>query len=433
MRMLMMNRVMNKTAIRAFILLLTGTLIIIAATLFIFNVYLTSYIHRIGRLEVIREMIRTVRLVSVIPPNELTKRLDLLAERGVNVAIRNTPLDHSYVIRPIDHDIDHKTVRALHRYLQNQRDTFRVSVALTENRWLLIRGRVVRHPWFDSGLLISAVLLLTALVLLCGGIVLYLAIPVRQFMASAERFGVDMQSPPIPMSGTPEVKAVIRAFNDVQARMRRLLTDRTQMLAAISHDLRTPITRLQLRLENFKDHPQYEKAAADLQDMERMIASILSFARDYARREPNERFDLDAFLSSICDDLQDAGYPVDYQGPERRVPWRGRLLALKRAFSNVIENAVKYGQVAHVQLIWGEGRLQVKIIDEGPGIPDAELEKVFDPFYRVDVARTPSQAGTGLGLAVARDIIRAHGGDIRLINREPSGLMVLIDLPDQVI
>jgi signal transduction histidine kinase len=217
----------------------------------------------------------------------------------------------------------------------------------------------------------------------------------------------------------------------MQDRVRRLLHDRTQMLAAISHDLRTPITRLQLRAEYLQGTNQYDKAIADLKEMENMISSILSFARDHVRSENMERFDLNALLQTLCDDLADVGSHVVYHSELQRMPYFGRIVALKRAINNLIENAVKYGDRAEVSLKQTDKELQIRISDEGPGIPQDQLEKVFAPFYRVDTARSPKKSGTGLGLAVARDIIRAHGGEIRLYNREPHGLTAVISLPRQ--
>ena len=149
------------------------------------------------------------------------------------------------------------------------------------------------------------------------------------------------------------------------------------------------------------------------------------------RSENMERFDLNALLESLCDEMVDVGHAVHYESDIQRWPYFGRIGALKRAFSNLIENAIKYGSEAEVMLKRVDNGVQIKIIDQGPGIPEDQFEKVFAPFYRVDQSRSPKTSGTGLGLAVARDIVRAHGGDITLFNRELKGLIVLVMLPLQ--
>ena len=160
-----------------------------------------------------------------------------------------------------------------------------------------------------------------------------------------------------------------------------------------------------------------------------MISSILTFARDSSRTEPMERFDLSALLESLCDDMVDMGREVEYQGKVDRFTYFGRLTSLRRAFTNFIDNAIKYGKVANVSLSRSNNEALIRIDDAGPGIPESELEKVFDPFYRVDPARTPQIGGTGLGMTVAREIVRGHGGEIILMNRKKGGLSVQIHLP----
>jgi len=265
---------------------------------------------------------------------------------------------------------------------------------------------------------------------MCAWAVKRLATPLGLFVNATKRFGVDVDAPPLALQGPPELQEVIVAFNEMQARVKRLLNDRTQMLAAISHDLRTPITRLQLRAEYLEDTNQYDKAIADLNEMENMISSVLSFARDHTQEEAMQRFDLNALLETLCNDMEDLGHDAVYHSDGSRAPYFGRISASRRAFTNLVENAIKYGEKVDVILKKvGDDILEVKISDSGPGIPESQMEKVFSPFYRVDAARSLQKAGAGLGLAVARDVIRAQGGDIQLSNREPRGLMVQVSLP----
>ncbi len=349
-------------------------------------------------------------------------RLRRLNQRGFRVRIADRAQRGAILVK-------NTTPAALTKLVEAHKQHVRVSLPLPDKRWLNIRGRVIEHQWLLFGFILTTIILVAALVLLCYWAVQHLALPLGQLVDAAKRFGMDVQAPPLAESGTAEMQEFSRAFNQMQGRIRRLLHDRTTMLAAISHDLRTPITRLQLRTEYLKGTPQYEKAVADLEDMERMITSILAFARDHTRSEAAERFDINALLESTCNDFCDAGHQVVYHGLDQRVAFYGRLSAIRRVITNIIENAIKYGECAEVYLFLKSDTLQIRVDDNGPGISQAELEKVFEPFYRVDPSRSPKTGGVGLGMAVARDIVTAHGGEIQLINREPSGLSVLITLP----
>jgi len=200
------------------------------------------------------------------------------------------------------------------------------------------------------------------------------------------------------------------------------------MLAAISHDLRTPLTRLRIRLEFIEDLEVQQKMVTELDAMGAMVQSILSFARDDAKREPRTLVDLSALVEGVCEDASDSGGVVTFSGP-RGIAISGRPVALRRVLSNLVDNAVKYGASAAVSLIAETGRVVVTIEDEGPGIPRSEREQVFEPFYRIEGSRNPDTGGVGLGLSVARSIVREHGGDITLSNRKGGGLSVRLELP----
>lgn len=250
----------------------------------------------------------------------------------------------------------------------------------------------------------------------------------RTLARAARRLGVDVGAPPLPVRGPEEVREAAQAFNEMQGRVRALLTDRTQMLAAISHDLRTPITAIRLRAEFIEDDEERNRILAQLDEMEAMISATLAFLREDGGREEAKVVDIRALLETICDEMADAGRPVHCDGPAD-VTLRCRRVALKRALSNLIDNAVKYGGAAAVSLRARPDRLEIRIEDEGPGIPEAEMEKAFDPFYRIEASRNRQTGGFGLGLTVARSIARAHGGDIILENRRTGGLRVTVVLP----
>jgi signal transduction histidine kinase len=253
--------------------------------------------------------------------------------------------------------------------------------------------------------------------------------PLDRFARAAERVGVDVHSPPLAVHGPPELQRAVGAFNEMQVRLQRLLTDRTLMLGAISHDLGTPLTRLRLRVETDRANDK-AKMLADIEAMQIMITSALSFVRGVDDAEPREVVDLDSLLQTVCDLVSDLGGDVSYGAP-RRSNYYCKPRAMLRALTNVVTNAAKYGgrAIVTLQRIPDTGFV-IEIQDDGPGIPDSEKAKVFEPFYRSDEARESDHQGMGLGLSIARSIILAHGGTIELRDRLPHGLNVHLFLPE---
>jgi signal transduction histidine kinase len=254
--------------------------------------------------------------------------------------------------------------------------------------------------------------------------------PLNRFSIAAERVGLDVNAPPLPERGPAQLKRAIRAFNEMQVRLQRFLSDRTRMLGAISHDLRTPLTRLRLRIETDRAAEEKSKMLTDIETMESMLTSTLSFIRGVDDVEPPDVVDLDSLLQTVCDLVSDLGGEIAFSGPGR-TRYHCRSQSIMRALTNVVANAAKYGRRADVSLDRRPGSgFIIEVRDEGPGIPDSEKAKVFEPFYRTASARETDNTGMGLGLAIARSIILAHGGTIELKNREPHGLRVQIFLPE---
>ncbi len=314
---------------------------------------------------------------------------------------------------------------------------FAISLALPEGQWLNLRVRLPRpRPWHSETFLL-AFLVMTAT---AAGLTLWavrrLTRPVRDLAEAADRLGRDVNAPPLPEEGPSEVATAARAFNTMAGRIRRFVGDRTQMLAAIGHDLRTPITRLRLRAEFMEDEEQRRRMLADLDEMEAMIVATLAFARDEAAAEPAVPLDLAALCCTVLDEAADArpeaAERVSYAGPERLVA-QGRPVALKRAVANLVNNALSYGGAARLRLsppdARGQGPLRLTVEDDGPGVPPTELEAVFQPFRRLEASRNRETGGVGLGLPIARNILRAHGGDVVLRNREGGGLLAEATLP----
>jgi len=310
-----------------------------------------------------------------------------------------------------------------------------VEVLLTDGHWLLFTTNVPTAPTdpaataysraaFGAWLAIASVLVLLLSVLTARR----LATPLSELAVAVEHLGASGDAPPLTPKGPRELKIMINAFNRMQDRLRRFNDDRVQMLATMSHDLRTSLTRLKLRLEIDETQQQKQKMIVELDAMSAMIGSILSFARDDAKREPRTLVDLDALVEGVCEDASDAGGAMTYTG-SRGVTVSGRPAALRRVISNLVENAVKYGSGADVTSTSEVGRIVVAIEDRGPGIPRSEREKVFEPFYRIEGSRNPDTGGVGLGLSVARSIAREHGGDIVLAARKGGGLSARLELP----
>ncbi len=257
-------------------------------------------------------------------------------------------------------------------------------------------------------------------------------VPLRRVAWAAEHVGLDINAPQLAEQGPAQLQRVIRAFNDMQLRLQRFLTDRTLMLAALSHDLRTPLTRLRLRVDTDRAEHEKEKMLDDIQAMESMIASSLSFIRGVDDAESHDLVDLGSLLQTACDMVSDLGGEVEYEGAARS-RYRCKPVALLRAVTNVIMNAVKYGRVARVSLSRAdESGFVIDVEDEGPGISNLEKCRVFEPFYRTNAARDVNSGGMGLGLAIARSVILGHGGTIDLLDRAPRGLHVRIVLPEAV-
>jgi signal transduction histidine kinase len=252
--------------------------------------------------------------------------------------------------------------------------------------------------------------------------------PLQRFADGAERLGRDIRSAPLDERGPREIRRAARVLNATQQCIQRLVEDRTLMLGAIAHDLRTPLMRLHLRAELMPDEAQRHQMAADLAEMEQMIRTALTFAREETVVEPHEPVDLLALSREVCRELEEDGHDVELtHGAAATVD--GSPMSLKRALRNLMHNAARYGCRARVQLAARPGAVDVIIDDDGPGIPEEQHEQVFAPFYRLERSRSREGGGSGLGMTIARTAVRAHGGDIVLSNRSDGGLRQVVTLP----
>lgn len=276
--------------------------------------------------------------------------------------------------------------------------------------------------------LVAFLVFAIGLALLASWIARWATAPLAGFADAATRLGDDVQAAPLPESGPREIEHAARAFNRMQARIRRMIDDRTLMLAALSHDLRTPLTRMRLRAEFVEDEQARAKMLADLAAMEAMIGDTLAMLRAEADNEPASPVDLAELLRDLVAEEADDRRPLALDAP-KQLHVRGRPVALARALRNLVQNAQAYGGGARVRLTAEADRALITIDDDGPGIPEDELARVFAPFHRLETSRSRTTGGSGLGLAVAQSVIRVHGGEITLANRAGGGLRQTVSLP----
>ena len=304
-----------------------------------------------------------------------------------------------------------------------------VAVPLSDGQWLSFATALPRGgPAFSRQFLVSMGIMAVIILAVAVWVVRRVTAPLAALSSAAERLGNDLNAPPMPETGTIETRQASRAFNTMQARLRSLIENRTRMLAAISHDLRTPLTLLRLRAESVEDAPEREKMLATIAEMDSMVAATLRFARDEATAEPRRRTDLTALLASVVDDMADTELPVAME-PAQPIVRECQPAALKRALTNLLDNAVKYGKLARAAIRATPQAIEITIDDEGPGIPEDELARVFQPFYRVEGSRSRETGGIGLGLAIALSVVQAHGGQLTLSNRPEGGLRACVTLP----
>ncbi len=277
-------------------------------------------------------------------------------------------------------------------------------------------------------LLLSLAVLLAVVIAVTLVAVRWVTRPLATLAAAAQSLGEDINRPPLDECGPLEVSRAARAFNAMQLKLSRFISDRTRIFAAMSHDLKTPITRLRLRAELLDDVALRAKFVNDLEEMEAMVSAALDFMRGVDQQAPAQPVDMLALLESLQADAREIGSDVMIEG-KADAPYFGHAQSLKRCIGNLIDNAVKYAGRTTVAVADTSAELVITVSDAGTGIPEAELERVFEPFYRLDASRNRATGGSGLGLTIARSIARAHGGELILRNRAAGGLEVVLTLP----
>lgn len=398
---------------------------------------------RVGRAAlfegIAQEIAATAEVLDRLSPDDRERWIDELGRRRLRFALR-APVEGSQPLR------DHPLLNALKEAMPEREPALQAvergamphpmlvaSIRLTDGTPLLVRLPGL-GPARNGPRLPPPDQLLAALLALIGGVSLLAWIAVRlatrplSRMADAARaLGEDPERAPIDTTGPTEVAKAASAFNQMQQRIREHVADRTRILAAISHDLQTPITRLRLRAELVDDDALRGKIQSDLDAMQALVKEGLAYARSLDERQPAQPIDLDGLLSALRADAEDMGWHVVVSGTSHRRSL-GQPTALRRALWNLIENGVKFGGRVEIILTESSDHFEIRIRDHGPGLPIAELDKVFEPFYRAESSRNRETGGTGLGLAIARNLLRAQGGEVALRNHPDGGLEAIVRL-----
>lgn len=309
-------------------------------------------------------------------------------------------------------------------------DTFALvaQVTLDDGSVAVFFARVPQEPLRRYETLAPKLLLTLAIFFLLAALVVRgMTRSLERLARAARALGENPEGPPLAPEGPREVASVIDAFNRMQSQIRGYVLERARMLGAVSHDLKTPVTRMRLRAEMLPDGPVKDKFVRDLEEMEAMVGSTLEFFKSLGKEPQRQPVDVAALIDSLCEDWRESGRETSVSGAPR-APYNAHPQALRRCLNNLIENALRYGERADITIIDDARALRIEVRDRGPGIPEDELESVFEPFFRLEGSRSRDSGGVGLGLSIARNIARWHGGDITLRNAPEGGLIATLTL-----
>ena len=300
-----------------------------------------------------------------------------------------------------------------------------VSISFPDGGQAIFQARLPDAPSLFLDIALVYILLVGIVSLIVAwNLISRVLVPLGQLASAADEIGSNLNAPALSEDGPAEVASAARAFNRMQDRLRRLVKGQTDMLAAVSHDLRSTATRLQLRSELLENEQEREGMLRVVSDMRAMIESVLDFVRGIDPNEKPRKTNLLALLESLCEDLKEEGYPLEYEFDDFNATLLCHPTALRRCFQNIIDNAVKYGGNTRIYCYENDGQLLVRFDDDGPGVAEVELPNLTQPFYRLEHSRNRDSGGVGLGLAIAQNIAQSHGGTLLISNRKPQGLRV---------
>lgn len=442
-----MRSFFNSMAGRVFVILVAGILASAALTLFLANRERHEFLDHVRTFHVAERIVQIVGLLEAAPAQGWPQMLTALNNNGViaeisPVARTEGSLDPWLISRLKEHLGVARKIEATKGPCLPQSGALAsganarvlcvsASIALKDGSvlHLSLPPQVDRPATQAMPHLVLYVLgFATSLGVLAYLVTRMVTRPLRLLAWAAGELGNNIDRPALVESGPAEVREAASAFNLMQARLRKFIHERTQMLAAITHDLQTPLTRLRLRLEKVEDGELRGKLSSDLSAMQDMIRDGLDLARSLDSGEAVQRMDFDSLLNSVCDDAVEAGQDVSLVG-ETGASVTAQPGAIRRCLTNLIDNAVKYGGYARLRVSRDEARVIVRVRDGGPGIPENQLEAVFTPFFRLESSRSRETGGTGIGLTIARNIAEKHGGTLYLRNQPQRGLEAILELP----
>lgn len=303
-----------------------------------------------------------------------------------------------------------------------------IDVRLLDGQWVRISaGHEPSAPALSNSLIASLAITFLIVIAVVMLSVRQATKPLQSLAEAADNFGRDLDAPPLAETGSAETRRASQAFNRMKARIKRLVDERARALAAVSHDLRTPLTRLRLRAELVEDDNLRDQMVSDIDSMAVMIDATLDYLRGLQDSEAIRRIDMNALLQSLAEDVQLLGEKISIEG-SAAMPYTGHLSALRRALQNLIDNAIKYGNTARIRIDDTASALRIIVEDDGPGIPNAELDRVVEPYFRLEASRNRETGGVGLGLSIVKDIALLHNGDLILANRPQGGLSATLVL-----
>jgi signal transduction histidine kinase len=306
---------------------------------------------------------------------------------------------------------------------------FLAQVKLQDGTWVTFENPVTDEALTDYyPLLLTLAILLAAVLLVSLFAVRWVTRPLSMLAQAADNLGGDINQPPLSETGPTEARHAAHAFNTMQVRLKRFIEDRARLLTAISHDLKTPITRMRLRAEMLDDDEIRQSFTRNLDEMQAIATETLDFLRADDAHETLQPVDVCALLETLGDDAAELGQKIEIASCQLQ-PYPARPFALKRCIGNLVTNAIQYGENVRVSASNTDETLMITVTDSGPGIPEEQLELVFEPFYRLETSRSRETGGTGLGLSIARNIALSHGGDLRLVNNPKGGLTAILSLP----
>jgi len=399
-----------------------------------------------------REIASNVDILDNLAPEERRRMLE--EERGgarrgrlrlgLTLPESARPLPDDHPLMPALREAMPERQPALYTYQRGEnphppeQQLLLVSVNLADGSILTVRPRaqfhmpsrssMISHPYLHPSIMTSALIALVAGVSFLTWICVRIATrPLSNLSAAARALGEDPERPPLKPAGSTEVIQATEAFNQMQQRITAHMRERTRILAAISHDLQTPITRLRLRAEMIDDETLKTRIQSDLDTMQSLIREGLDYARSMEVNAPPQPIDMNGLLAALCADATDMGWAVSVTG-QAKEPFPGHPVALRRALWNLIENGVKFGQSVDISLSDTPDAVHIRIRDHGPGLPTEEMERVFEPFYRAESSRNRETGGTGLGLSITRNLLRVQRGNISLENHPEGGLLATVTL-----